>query len=274
MKDVTIIAIDFLWHDLTRYAIERTLENIDAKEVVIVSDQEILPGARHIVRDPVSSMSEYANLMLKGTAEHVNTGHALYVQWDGMAVDKSNWTDDFLKYDYIGAPWHWQPEGKNVGNGGFSLRSRKLLDACQAPQVSLTAEEPIAEDNIICIKNREYLEDKYNVNFAPTNLARQFSFELGEHVPCFGFHGLWNVFNLMSDADIDYYVPKLNYQGWNVYKWHHTLYSVIRRGRMDVYEFMIGQLSEHNPELLTGIAQWLERDNFNTTELVLMQLTT
>lgn len=263
MKSVTLVAIEFQWHDLTRYAIERSLEHIDPKEILIISDKEILPGARHIIRDPVAGMGEYSNLMLKGTAEHVTTDHALYVQWDGIANDRTQWSDEFLKYDYIGAPWPWEPEGSDIGNGGFSLRSRRLLDACLDPRIALTAEEPIAEDKVIGKLNRTYLEQTHNIKFAPTDLASQFSFELGEHVPSFGFHGLWNVFNLMTDADMDHYFPAINYQGWNVYKWHHVLAAVIRRNRMDIYEYMLGQLIENSPELLRSVADWLERDTKN-----------
>ena len=270
MKNITLVAIEFQWYDLTRYAVERSLEHIDAREVIIISDREILPGARHIIRPPVANISEYANIMLKGTAEHVNTDHALYVQWDGIANDKSQWTDEFLKYDYIGAPWPWESEGRNVGNGGFSLRSRRLLDACQDPAIALTREESVAEDNIIGKTKRAYLEQQYGISIAPTDIARQFSFELGTHVPSFGFHGLWNVFNLMTDADMDYFVSRINYAGWNIYKWHHTLAAVVRRNRMDIFAYMLEQLTEHNPELLQGVSNWLERDSQNTqTNLVI-----
>jgi Protein of unknown function (DUF5672) len=270
MKDVTLVAIEWQWYDLTRYAIERSLEHIDAKEVVVISDREILPGARHIITPPVNGMSEYANVMLKGTAEHVNTGHALYVQWDGIANDKQQWTDEFLNYDYIGAPWPWEKEGYNIGNGGFSLRSRRLLDACQDPQVTLTDKIAVAEDAIIGGVKRDYLEQQYGIKFAPTQLARQFSFELGEHVPSFGFHGLWNIFNLMSDADLDYFHTRINYAGWNVYKWHHTLAAVIRRNRMDIYQYMLDQLIEHNIEFLNYLAQWLEQDSQTKTDKLII----
>lgn len=270
MKNITLIAIEFQWYDLTKYAVERSLEHIDAKDIVIISDREILSGARHIIRPPVANISEYADIMLKGTAEHVNTDHALYVQWDGIANDKQQWTDEFLKYDYIGAIWPWEQEGRNVGNGGFSLRSKKLLDACQDQQVSLTKDEPVAEDKIIGSTQRAYLEQQYGINFAPVDLARQFSFELGTHVPSFGFHGLWNVFNLMTNADMDYFYNKIDYRGWNIYKWHHTLAAVVRRDRMDIFMYMLEQLNEHSPELLHDVGLWLERDAQNPqTKLVI-----
>lgn len=270
MKDVTLVAIEWQWYDLTRYAIERSLEHIDAKEVVIISDKEILPGAKHIITPPVNGMSEYANIMLKGTAEHVDTGHALYVQWDGIANNKENWSDEFLKYDYIGAPWPWEPEWSNIGNGGFSLRSKKLLDACQDPNIALTDEVNVAEDAIIGKLKRNYLQEIYNIKFAPTELAKQFSFELGEYVPSFGFHGLWNIFNLMTDADMDYVYPRLNYAGWNIYKWHHTLAAVLRRHRTDIFSYMLDQLSLHNPEMLQHLSEWLEHDSkHDNTKLII-----
>jgi len=270
MKNITLVAIDFMWHDLTRYAIEASLKTVDPAEVIIISDREILPGARHIIREPVKVMAEYADIMLKGVAEHVNTSHALYVQWDGIAINRTQWKNEFLGYDYIGAPWPWEPEGKNVGNGGFSLRSKRLLDACLDDRIKLTETDPVAEDKIIGSINRDYLEQQYAIKFAPTAVARQFSYELGQHEPSFGFHGLWNVFNLMSDADMDYYVPRIDYTGWNIYKWHHVLAAVIRRNRMDLYEIMLGHLITNSPELLQSLAQWLQNDSEITeTNLVI-----
>jgi len=270
MKSVTLVAIEWQWYDLTRYAIEHSLKNIDAAEVVIISDREILPGAKHIIRPPVANISEYADIMLKGVAEHVNTDHALYVQWDGIANNKNAWTDDFLKYDYIGAPWPWAREGVNIGNGGFSLRSKRLLDACANDNtVCLTDAVPVAEDSIIGEHKRAYLEQQYGINFPPTKLAEQFSFELGFMRSSFGFHGLWNVFAYMSDSDIDYFVEHINWENWNHFKWHHVLRAIIDKGRQDVYTYALDRLIEHSPELLQPVAEWLEREGNNEQRIIL-----
>ena len=271
MKDITLVAIDFLYHDLTRYAIEHTLKHIDPKEIIIISDREILPGSKTILHEPVNSMSKCNVLMLKGVTEHVKTNHALYVQWDGIANDRTLWDDEFLKYDYIGAVWPWEPEGQNVGNGGFSLRSKRLLDACMDEHVQLTKERGmIAEDALICIDYKQFLQDTYSIQYAPTKLARKFSFELGEHKPSFGFHGLWNVFNLMSNEDMDYFYPRITYTNWNYYKWHHVLAALIRRNRMDICDYMLEQLAANSPELLEVVGQWLAHDAENPrTELVI-----
>jgi hypothetical protein len=77
-----------------------------------------------------------------------------------------------------------------VGNGGFSLRSRKLLSALRSLNVQATDHH---EDYMICLNLREHLEAEYACVWAPDHVADQFSIEnnmnsewLGKS---FGFHG-------------------------------------------------------------------------------------
>lgn len=269
MKNITMVAIEWQWYDLTKYAIEHSLNHIDPKDVLIISDREILPGARHVYMEPVKSFREYNQVMMKGVVEHLTTDHALYVQWDGLANRKDLWTNEFLNYDWIGAPWYWEPEGRNVGNGGFSLRSRKLLELCQDPHIQLTAERDyIAEDANVCIDYRAWLEQR-GIRFAPTAVAEQFSFELGKVRDSFGFHGVWNFITYLSDVDLDYIIPRMDYKGWNVYKWHHVLRAAIDNEKTEVYTYLLDQLTEHSPELLQPVANWLEREGNNEQRVII-----
>ena len=57
---------------------------------------------------------------------YFDTDYVLTFQSDGFILNPDAWTDEFFNYDYIGAPW-----GDNryaVGNGGFSFRSKKLMN--------------------------------------------------------------------------------------------------------------------------------------------------
>lgn len=268
---ITLVLLEFQQYELTKYACEKTLEHITPDEILVISDKDFVPGSQWVYRDPVTDYREYNSVMLKEVAPHVNTDFALYTQFDGIAHNKTNWTDDFLNYDYIGAVWPWEPEGRNVGNGGFSLRSKKMLDACLDNNVCLS-EPPLftAEDTLIGSTYRDYLEKTHSIKFAPTELAKKFSFELGTYESSFGFHGLWNVFNLMSDSDIDFYAERINYQNWNQYKWHHVLAALIRRNRLDIYEHMVEQLVQNSPEYLNFVAEWLEQDSHrDNTKLVI-----
>ena len=99
------------------------------------------------------------------------------------------WTDEFLKYDYIGAPW-WYAEN-NVGNGGFSLRSANLIKFLQDHK----DEYPVttnADDDLLCRSYRPRLEQE-GFKWAPEELAHQFAFERVRKAPkSFGFHGTFN----------------------------------------------------------------------------------
>src|SRR5690606_2721249 len=105
------------------------------------------------------------------------------------------WTEEFLTYDYIGAPW-WYMDDMNVGNGGFSLRSKKLLDILKNADFITEYDH---EDHHICRTYHKELE-ALGVRYAPQALAERFAIEgvSKENSPTanntwngqFGFHGL------------------------------------------------------------------------------------
>jgi len=101
------------------------------------------------------TVQDYSRFIIKGLANYVTTNFALIVQWDGYGLNGVNWQPEFIKYDYIGAPWPTWPDIKGnhrVGNGGFSLRSKLWLQAEKsAPQ---HAGEP--EDFYCCQKYVEH----------------------------------------------------------------------------------------------------------------------
>ena len=108
------------------------------------------------------------------------------------------WTEEFLNYDYIGAPWepglHFTKSGKEVlvGNGGFSLRSQKIMTAPRVLNLPFTDNGTgyFHEDGQLCNYHRERLEE-HGIKFAPVDLAAKFSKEIcGDKsgVKPFGYH--------------------------------------------------------------------------------------
>jgi hypothetical protein len=89
---------------------------------------QINPGVEWVNINQINDIQDYNHFILKDLAAHISTDFALLIQWDGYILDTQYWRSDFMDYDYIGARWHWQPTGKRVGNGGFSLRSKNLLN--------------------------------------------------------------------------------------------------------------------------------------------------
>lgn len=138
----------------------------------------------------LGSKEAYSNFILKELHKYIETDYALIVQHDGYVKNYKAWTDDFLKYDYIGAPW-WYKDEMRVGNGGFSLRSKKLLQQT-AWFFEKYGKETHPEDHVICRTYRKNFE-AMGIKFAPVELAEKFSFEgymqPGHWDGQFGFHG-------------------------------------------------------------------------------------
>jgi hypothetical protein len=153
---------------------------------------------------PIISREEYSSFMVKQLNSYVDTPFALIIQYDGFILNPDAWRDEYLDYDYIGAPW-WIEQEYIVGNGGFSLRSKRMLELTQQDDAirdpadldpsELVDPSDAAEDWYLCVIVRPYLEER-GIRFAPAELAKQFAFEGGdEHFGVtwtdqFGFHGL------------------------------------------------------------------------------------
>jgi hypothetical protein len=252
--DLTVVAIDFITHDLTKLAIEQTLRCIDPKEVVVISDKNIYPGTTWVPCKPIRDHRIYNEMMLKWVYPLVDTSHILYIQYDGVPINKSLWSDSFLLYDYIGAPWPDKPENMNVGNGGFSLRSKKLLHACRDPRIQVLDGDKwlFFEDEAICVYGRKLLEDKYSIQFAPTRVAKLFSHEAGLDVkPTFGVHGLESLL-----TTVDYYIKileGLNYNNWSEYRWACLLSVFAKSTRVDGLDLLVNKLKQLRPEYIPNI---------------------
>ncbi len=184
LSDVTLLGIDCVNLERLFFAFDVCQKHIEFEVVKLLTH---LPSENKIVVkiDPIKSIEQYSQFVVKQLYKFVNTTHVLIIQHDGFILNPFSWTYDFLKYDYIGAPW-WYKDNYNVGNGGFSLRSRKLMEAV-ALDNNIVECHP--EDYIICRTHGERLVRK-GFSFAPEALAHQFARE-GLSIPWnneFGFH--------------------------------------------------------------------------------------
>lgn len=172
LPDITLVCVETRWPQLAAFAIHFCVSRINFGSRYFFTG-ELAP--------PIKDLEDYSKFVIKDLAQHIKTSHVLIIQWDGFVIRPEAWSDEFLKYDYVGAPWGAE-HNNMVGNGGFSLRSKKLLDACAA------FEPPFfPEDMTICVKNRKPLED-LGIKFAPHAVASSFSAELTEYTGQFGFH--------------------------------------------------------------------------------------
>lgn len=127
------------------------------------------------------------------TWKYVTTSHALIVHLDGYILRPDLWDPAWLKLDYIGAPWPAALNPDRVGNGGFCLKSRRLMNLVATspyPRGS-QGDTPLPGDVLVCSYYRKSLEEQ-GMKFATVQQAAKFSVEVPvaeTPTETFGFHG-------------------------------------------------------------------------------------
>lgn len=233
LPDVTLCCIDTRDPARALWALQRCMAQIRFAEVLLFTNASLVPSPPadvRIIDVQVETIEAYSSFMLRGLAQHVHTSHLLVAQWDGFVRDAARWDASFLDYDYIGAPWRDVPPERAVGNGGFSLRSRRLLNALLDSDVKITH----PEDESICLVNRELLERRRGVRIAPLDVARRFSYERVEPTaPTFGFHGLFNFPRELSTTEVTDIVASLPDRLTRGLDAHDLCAMLIRSGQLD-----------------------------------------
>lgn len=219
-----------------------------------VRPDELAPGVEHLPIAPLN-YHEYGWFMLFALWRVVPTEFALVVQEDGWVLNGANWRDAYLDYDYIGAPIHLArvdtPEGTRwsrgfawstaehplgqgatpVQNGGFSLRSQRLMRALidhpeiriEVPPPDLVGGDPLGmhwyhdallEDVQISGVLRPALE-AVGIRFAPVEVARGFSIEHAgffhhgyDALQLFGHHARLRRLAAIDPLTVQYTVPR------------------------------------------------------------------
>ena len=150
----------------------------------------------HLLLDKFN-WNQYNDYVLK-LIDQTSHDYVLLIQDDGHIVNPDLWDDEYLNYDYVGAPWPFEESwiklqyesqkdymrkvfpSNRVGNGGFSLRSKKFLEFSN----QFDSCNELGEDSFLCIRKYEEAID-YGIKFAPFELAVKFSYEN----PCVEFDG-------------------------------------------------------------------------------------
>lgn len=192
LPDITLVCIDCLNYNQAINAVKKSIEKIKFGRVLFFSDkiQDLSDNIEFIQIEKIKSKQEYSEFVFKKLVDYITTSHFLIIQYDGYILNPDKFNHEMLHYDYIGAPWWYDSD--NVGNGGFSLRSKRLHENLQV--LNFPISHP--EDNSICRTYREPLE-KLGIRFAPEHIAKDFSFEPNTKYKIdnykydtFGFHGI------------------------------------------------------------------------------------
>lgn len=159
-------------------------------------EAERIDGLTLIEITPVGKANEAGKWFFRELPGIIKTSHILNIEWDSWITNPDLWCQEWLEYDYIGARWPWRPEGQNIGNGGFSLISKRLMETVKRLRL---LEESQGLDTEIGTVWRQQLESE-GIKYPPTAIADRFSYERTvPDGPTFGFHGMFNWWREMPD---------------------------------------------------------------------------
>lgn len=191
LKNITLVAVSSVHLYETVRAMKYSMKQITYGDVVLLSDKKpfYLPAdIRFQQIGRLNNVDEYSYFMVYELYKYIHTDYALIVHHDGFVVNPHLWKEEFLEYDYIGAPWRLPLPDENrfrdkdgnvcrVGNG-VSLRSKELM---QLPDTQHWKWEKIAsgtynEDCFLCCDNKHKIEAA-GLKIAPIEVAKYFSHE-------------------------------------------------------------------------------------------------
>ncbi len=220
LPDVTLISIDTTDNlSGTLKGVYTSMSGINFGAVKIITTKKQIENNYSLVDDgivleepvvDIKNYNDYNHYVIHDLHNHVNTSHCLLVQPDGFVLFPEKWNNEWLKYDYIGAPWAYaedayiDPFGNHhrVGNGGFSLRSKKFLEVPTKVEVPWETNnndfywmpEGVVnyhEDGNVCVHNRHIFIEQ-GCEYAPVEVAVKFSQETRvpecDGIIPFGFH--------------------------------------------------------------------------------------
>jgi len=196
LENVTLYQINCVDSIAAVNTIKYSIDEVQFKEVLLFSDIKPDNLIDDITFHKILKLTHdtYNKFTFKHLSDYITTDFCLCIGFDGFIINPHLWEDTFFDYDYIGAPWPVRPWNvKNrVGNGGFCLKSKKLIELSSKLDLSNREEH---DDVLITNTYMEYFINN-GCRFAPIDVAARFSLEMP--IPeveydlrnCFGFHGM------------------------------------------------------------------------------------
>ena len=191
LKNITLLSYNCVNPIQSVKALLYSSKDIDFAEMILVSHEkpEKLPSDISFIKIEKTTHKEASEFTYKMLHKIIKTDYMLGIHDDGFVINPHLWRNEFLDYDYIGAPWKQEKRINRVGNGGFVLKSNKFIQLTQYLPYANTNEDGE-------LTNLYY--DYFTANgckYAPLLLAAKFSLE--SRIPeceynlnnCFGFHG-------------------------------------------------------------------------------------
>lgn len=151
------------------------------------SCQGIEWGAVKNIIVPTNSIDEWNRAVVFDLGGYIETKFALLIHPDGYVVEPDAWRNEFLAYDFIGAPFPLPTDNfsyrdvngviQRVGNS-VSIRSKKLLDLPKKIEMEWKSFHGFYNEDGYISVNMRHVFETHGCAFAPLEVAKYFS---GEH---------------------------------------------------------------------------------------------
>lgn len=191
LPQVTLICLtnkDFEGH---KKAMDKSCEGIEWGAVKLIWDEKM------------KSIDDWNYKIIYELHNYVDTEFAMLIHADGYVVHPEKWKDEFLEYDYVGAPWPLPTDNYSyrdaIGNiirvgNGVSLRSKRIMELpSQLGFAWMSYYGNTNEDGYLCCHRRQSLIGE-GIRYAPLEVAKYFSkeHEIPENIglETFAFHSL------------------------------------------------------------------------------------
>lgn len=188
LPNVTLVAVT----DIDRKGCWEALEK---------SSEGIEWGATLLLQPKLGSIDAWNKFIIYELHRYIRTDYAMLVHPDGYVIRPECWREDFLSYDYIGAPWPVPTDSYSyrtdsgelvrVGNS-VSFRSKKILELPTILGLEWKSYYGNTnEDGALCVHWRDIMLAR-GIKYAPLDVAKHFSKEHSipenEGLSTFAFH--------------------------------------------------------------------------------------
>lgn len=211
LKNVTLVSVNCIKTIEPIIALKYSMKGINFGSVKFLTSENIQENFDltdiELIKIPKLDYENYSRFLVYELYKYIETEFLLIIQDDGYVINPQCWKNEFFEYDYIGAPWALPPDNDKigyrdafgniirVGNGGFSLRSKKLMSLPDTLGLEWKSYFGFYnEDGYFTCHNRHILQ-KEGCKFADIEIAKYFSHETNlpelEGIEPFGFHGKW-----------------------------------------------------------------------------------
>jgi len=256
--------------------------NFGKKVIYTIEEPTIDPQDFEIKIIDGFKYEDFTDFVLTNYGEMFDTEFMINFHSDGFIRNPLNWQDEFLNYDFIGAPMCWKHHFILNGNGGFSLRSKKLCDLVKSLYIKNKEScnlQKHNEDLLISVLFKDTL-NKMGCQFAPLDLCSKFSTEHHppnfDHIPKVYMTPDKNLKNLLVEIveDPEYYLHSGFFNSFGMHEIEKLLVPQCAFQRKKLYnyifnDFEITEMTIDDVEFFNEVRNECREMLHDTTEFTL-----